>query len=557
MEFIIELAAVIICIYLLYLAIRWLIVNVIAPVGKWVVIGFAVAGVVVGFFTAIFSYIKAIKRYINPYDYYVDHSNHKQQFAKRRSYFFGPGFNQLKTIISGAWSGISRTISKVNSIRYDIAHWADSILLVIVMWILSALFFVLSIVTVGIVGSIITVVITVILSVILVVFMAITYVLFSITWIVDRIYLAIKAINTSCPYCQKREVIPAFECPSCKEKHTRLVPGPYGIWFRRCKCGKLLPTTFMLGRSSLKAYCNTCNSPLASSDSQQLSVSLVGGTSSGKTVLLASFLHEFMQQIDKKTAVEYVLPDDSDNQTKFSNIKTWFSGGKCESTSMGTTADMYTMLIKSHKMDVGRQFSVYDIAGEAFNDPTLASMLPQKQMKDSNGIVLVIDPLSAAQMRDDAKEAGDDTKNYSEVNSVEVIANFVSYLKTVLTSSKIKKKSGKPVAVVITKSDLASVSKRISYYVIKKKYKADPGLYENFDSARDTLCRQFLQDIGLWDAVNSIEASFSNVHYYPVSAIGHAANGEEYEPDHVLEPFAWLIGNSSSAIAELIGLSDC
>lgn len=86
-------------------------------------------------------------------------------------------------------------------------------------------------------------------------------------------------------------------------KHARLVPGPYGIWHRRCSCGKKLPTTFLLGRSALKAFCPVCGNELAASDVQQFSLSVVGGTSSGKTVLLTAFYHNFLEALDKNKQV--------------------------------------------------------------------------------------------------------------------------------------------------------------------------------------------------------------------------------------------------------------
>jgi len=64
-----------------------------------------------------------------------------------------------------------------------------------------------------------------------------------------------------------------------------------------------------------------------------------------------------------------------------------------------------------------------------------------------------------------------------------------------------------------------------------------------------------MMDIGLMDAVRAIEAAFSEVHYFPVSAMGHAANGEEYEPEHVTEPFYWLIQRTDPVLANVMGIN--
>lgn len=544
----------IILIYLAFIAVQWLIVNIIGPVGRWVLLGTVVIGLVIGCYVAIKSYIKAIAKNINPYNTYTDTSKKKQEYAKRRSYFFGPGFHQLICIVKDAWSGIRTSVRNIGDKREDIADWTEMIVVRQILWCFSWLFYLVALFTVGILGSAITLGLSLAHAAILILFMVIIYILFSITWLVDRIYLHNKAIRTSCPYCQARSVIPTFACPNCGSMHTRLVPGPYGIWHRHCTCGEKLPTTFLMGRSSLDSFCVGCGHELAASDVQQFSLSLVGGTSSGKTVLLSAFYHEFFRQLSVNINARYEIPDI--HQSSFDDLEAWFSGVTCPATTRDETAQMYSVLIKSAAFDVDKQFSLYDLSGEAFNDPTLSDMLPQKQMRDSNGVVMVIDPLSAIRMRDEAAQEGDDTSNFSAADSASVISNFVTYLKTILVGQKARKKSDKPVAVVITKADLSSISRYISYLKIKMTMRANPELYPTFAQARDALCRTFLMDIGLSDAVLALESNFTEIHYFPVSAIGHNANGEEFEPEHVLEPFYWLIARSEPAIAELLGIDN-
>ena len=373
------------------------------------------------------------------------------------------------------------------------------------------------------------------------------------TWVIDRIYLQSKSIKSSCPVDQTRAVIPMFECPGCNGIHDRLVPGPYGIWRRRCTCGTVLPTTFLLGRSNLKALCPTCGSELAASDVQQFSLSLVGGTSSGKTVLLAAFYHELFCLLEKSKSVYCEIP--GMHQEMFDNLNDWYTGVHCPATRASQTSDMYSIILKSDQFEVSKQFSLYDVAGEAFEDPAMANMIPQKQMRDSDGVIITIDPLSAMTMRESARSEGNDTQNYSTAEAATIVNNFVTYLKAVLTNSKMKDKSQKPVSVVITKTDLSSISRRISYHKIKTIMSQQPDAFGSFEEARDTICREFLMDIGLREAVQAIEAGFIEVHYFPVSAMGHAENGDEYEPEHVTEPFYWLIGRAQPELMKAMGLS--
>lgn len=549
-----ELIIYAVLIYFAYLAIKWVIVNIIAPVGKWAIIILAAAGIVIGTVAALKSYIKSIVININPYKFYEDKSKNKQEFAKRRSYFFGPGYLQLRKTVVDAWAGIGASVVKVGGIRKGIAKCLDVFILKQILWLFSWIFYLCALITIGLLGGLITCVLSAIHATILIAVMAIIYVLFSITWLIDRIYLHVHSVKSSCPYCQVRSVIPMFQCPNCGSMHTKLVPGPYGIWHRRCTCGEKLSTTFLLGRSKLKAFCPECGNELAASDVQQFSLSLVGGTSSGKTVLLTSFFHDLFNKLDTNRNIYYEIPQM--HADMFENLEQWFNGAYCDATRMTETAEMYSILLNSDSLDIRKQFSVYDIAGEAFDDPKMESMLPMFQLRDSNGMALVIDPLSSNEVRNKVIEEGGDTANFSNVDNAAIITNYVTYLNAVLTNNGVGKKSNKPVAVVITKADISSVAAEVSYQKIRNIYESNPGMFESFAAARDKICEEYLRENGFYDVVNAINVNCNNVHYFPVSAIGHTKNGKKYTPNNVLEPFAWLIYETEPALAELIGLEN-
>lgn len=549
-----ELIIYAVLIYLAYLAIKWVIVNIIAPVGKWAAIILAAAGILIGTVSALKSYIKSIVININPYKFYEDKSKNKQEFAKRRSYFFGPGYLQLRKTVMDAWAGIGASVVKVGEIREGIAGCLDVSIIKQILWLFSWIFYLCALITVGLLGGLITCVLGAIHASILIAVMAVIYVLFSITWLIDRIYLHVHSVKSSCPYCQVRSVIPMFQCPNCGSMHSKLVPGPYGIWHRRCTCGEKLPTTFLLGRSKLKAFCPACGNELAASDVQQFSLSLVGGTSSGKTVLLTSFFHDLFKMLDTNRNLYYEIPQI--HADMFDNLEQWFNGAYCDATRMTETAEMYSILLNSDSLELRKQFSVYDIAGEAFDDPKMESMLPMFQLRDSNGMALVIDPLSSSEIRTKVIEEGGDTANFSNVDNAAILTNYVTYINAVLTNKGVGKKSNKPVAVVITKADIPTIAADISYQKIRNVYESNPGMFESFADARDKICEEYLRENGFYDVVNAINVNCNNVHYFPVSAIGHASNGKKYTPNNVLEPFAWLIYETEPALAELIGLEN-
>ena len=505
---------------------------------------------------AIVNYFHKLITYINPYPlkpgvyrdekryYYRDTAKRREDFDLCRSYFFGPGFFSIVHTIRDAWKANFRVIKRLYEWLGDFGIPG------MVLGFIPLVFFSLS---VAVFGSAATIACSAVHVGIILPVMILSYILFTLVWLVDRVYLQIKSIKTSCPYDQTRSVIPIFACPWCENKHKQLVPGPYGIFHRRCTCGRRLPTTFLLGRSSLKSYCRQCGHKLAASDVQQFAISVVGGSGSGKTVYLSAFFHELFNLIDQSSNVSYEIPDI--HKDDFSNLTDWFNGARCDATEIeDATARMYSVILRSPGFDVDRQFSLYDIAGEVFRDPEMKGMLPQRQMRDSNGVIIVIDPLSSAAVLEEVRREGEGSSDCSEDNAALVISNYAHYLKNIITRIGTKRKSSKPVAVVISKADIDCVKHHISYQAVEDRMLRTPEKYASISEARDEICREYLFRIGLGDAVSALDANFSEVHYFPVSAIGHAANGQIFSPDHVMEPVCWLVRYSDPEIAELLQL---
>ena len=100
----IEILVAVALIWLLVKAIGWLLAFIVALLSKFFAISINVIKIFflgligialgIGVIIGIINYIKAFVSRINPYEYYVDYSRKKQQYAKRKSYFFGPGFAQ-------------------------------------------------------------------------------------------------------------------------------------------------------------------------------------------------------------------------------------------------------------------------------------------------------------------------------------------------------------------------------------------------------------------------------------------------------------------------------
>jgi GTPase SAR1 family protein len=313
-------------------------------------------------------------------------------------------------------------------------------------------------------------------------------------------------------------------------EHKKLTPGPYGILERKCTCGKPLSTTYFNGRSKYKAACPFCTSELAASDAQQFGIQLVGGVSTGKTTFLAAFWHEYLARLKVMRGVSIsTVPE-----TAFEELEYWFQNGDSTATTE-TNANMYSIIHKcGDKTPV--QMTIYDIAGEAFT--SLTSDIQQQQFKYCEGIILVIDPTA------------------NPVYTSETISSFIAEFVGLKGRHSIKA-SYVPIAIVITKADL--YKRDIGLPKIKAAFNSGTAKYADsegntsIETVRNGVCRDFLGIHGFGNALNLIDASFNNVQYYSVSAMGHpAAPGRIYEPWGVLEPVVWLMHQQNSIFQDIL-----
>ncbi|WEO94269.1 hypothetical protein A6P39_009710 [Streptomyces sp. FXJ1.172] len=80
-----------------------------------------------------------------------------------------------------------------------------------------------------------------------------------------------------CPYtdCGRTIGRPVRLCPACRARHRQLVPGRYGVFHHRCRCGTRLPA--VLGGRRLDACCPHCARALPAGSDRARVVVLVGG----------------------------------------------------------------------------------------------------------------------------------------------------------------------------------------------------------------------------------------------------------------------------------------
>jgi len=489
----IQLILIIVGIYLIYLLIRY----IIAPVAGIVFIITAGIGIVYALVISLKSFILSLIEYINPYKTYIDKSKNAVK-GINRNYFFGPGYYQIINTVKETFNTIKYELSNLTDLKDDKISYKWYL----DMWIW--IFYILAFGCICIFGFAWAFVFSVILVSVIFTGMCLFYIFFSFLWLTDRIMLMIKSIYCRCGECKKISVVPVFLCstPGCGFKHIKLTPGPYGIFSRKCECKKRMPSTIYNGRSHLQAFCPYCDVELANSGAHHFGVQLVGGTSAGKTTFLAALLHIYPKLLKITKNIQY----ENYPLNAFNELENWYQKGLSSSTS-DTNAAMYS-IIRKHGRRVPYQLTIYDIAGEAFNE--LGNNRQQLQFEYCEIIIFVIDPTAdSVLMRDTFSRFIDEFKRLRGLHS--------------------NKKSKTPIAVIITKADL---------------YKDDLDINRS-ENGQNEVCTKFLQNNGYTNIFNLIESEFKNIKYFALSAMGHKpVSGKPYQPWGVEEIAKWIQNHS-------------
>jgi len=368
----------------------------------------------------------------------------------------------------------------------------------------------------------------------------ITYVFIPVSNIIDNF---IKKTQ-HCPHCYETFILPEFICPSCGRVHKKLIPGSCGVLFARCACNKVfIPCVSFTWRSRLTARCPSCSSELPAANPKHFSVVLVGGNNAGKTAFIAAFSH--LYAVFNKLKRILTIEGKPDNY--FTELKDMFRSGK-------TAAD-----------DESRTYSMIHRYGQLKKDNlVLYDTLAQYVISDSfprspkyfgfcDGIILMIDPLSVQSVQNDLKN-----ENVMEVefdssdDTNKMVVQFIHKYNTICGFST-GVMSNIPVAVLINKADIEIVKREIGRDKIKTLYDENPSAYKNENDAKDQICRAYLTKIGLINVLNNIDAIFSNVSFFSVSAIGHIpVEGKVFTPVGVMEPVVWIAKKRHSRITGLL-----
>ena len=473
----------------------------------------------------------------------------RQPQPAQKKYFFEKGYKDLKNTIKGAWI---RNFESILRCRDRISAAAEK---GAIRTILSFIQNVFSMFVISVCGTLITVLISTINIIILLVCACAVYIVLLLVWAIDRIYLWKNKIFVACDQCKERSLIPAYICPNCGAKHTKLVPGSYGIFKRTCSgtggqvCGEKLPATFFNGRQKLAAECPACGNPLTTSNSsignetRPICIPVVGGRSVGKTAFITAFSKEFIETVvpSKSWEVEFY---NREKAAIYKEIEQDYQTGSTRMTARSNdlnqaSAISFSFFLKGRNLKPPRLIHIYDIAGEVFTDNSENEV--QKQYEYCQGIVLILDPFSIPEIRYRYEELlePEDIAGIGNANINSIADTFFNKLREVIGLSD-NKLLNIPIAVVINKIDAAGLNQDIGELAVNKLKKKDPEKYKDFYDVQDYLCRKFLIENGMGNFVNGICNKFKNNRFFACSAIGHTRDKGSYMPKGIMAPMEWI-----------------
>lgn len=368
----------------------------------------------------------------------------------------------------------------------------------------------------------------------------VVYIGFVIVAFADWMYRTVKRISSICPNCQYRFALPTYICPKCGRKHDRLIPGKYGIFWRKCLCGKRLPTTFFNGRQKLKSVCTHCGFDFdyksSSGNQVEICIPVVGGTSAGKTC----FINMAISQIERNVATQmgYDFEYLHNGMNEYENIIQGMDQGHKPSKTSNMDLRFYQFYFTPKNKKTKNLISICDVGGEVFGNGDKVEILgKQIGLRYADAFIIVIDPLSIAEFREKISETIDLTKYSASAMPIdEILGRFIMALENMYSLSS-KDMFKTDVAIVFTKCDLPGLNDQIGSKAVNEYIKNHQATRY---AASNIICEDFLRKFGEYNFVNNVKSRFKSVQYFTCSSLGDV-NISTFDAEGVEEPIMWLL----------------
>ncbi|WAL63890.1 hypothetical protein ORV05_23205 [Amycolatopsis cynarae] len=335
----------------------------------------------------------------------------------------------------------------------------------------------------------------------------------------DQLVRRLRGASGSCPRCYHVDSLPAFACPGCGRLHRDIRPGRLGAVWRRCDCGRRLPTTVLRMARIASPQCPRCKLRLRDGAAvlTDIRIPVFGPVSAGKTRLVYAGLVALRDAVAAAGGTLGFVDDDS---------KAAFDHGAAIITSGGDTVktpagELPTAL--TVRYDQGRRSALlhlFDAAGEFYADRDDNSML--EFLDHAQGLVFVVDPFSVPWVRDQAGTAEVLARANPAVEDPERVYHVTAQR---LRDYGVRTRKRK-LAMTIVKADLLDG--------VSGDAAPAPG------DGRDWLVRA-----GLDNLVLSAERDFGEVRYFVVASVAGKRAGSGFSPAN---PLAWLAAGAGAVM---------
>lgn len=460
------------------------------------------------------------------------------------NYFFKQSYADLADIIRTAWK------NNMNTIKF----YKDSLVVCHGALIALGVCIVFAVISLYMFGTIIYAILAAIHIMVLLMVNLVVYAVVLILRLVEQVYISVHRIFGACPYCKSRYRLPVYIC-DCGAEHNYLVPGKYGVIKRRCICGKKIPTSILTGRTRLKAKCPVCDHILDNSMGVQeaipICVPVIGGPSVGKTCYITAVMKELIENVAPGIGMTVQFYNQS-NKVNCENMISRYHSGVLQDKTSDMNPAAYNFFMQSKKGGVQRLVYFYDIAGEAFT--TANALVTQRQYEYSHGFILIIDPLSISRIREKyVSEPEYDSYAASVADINTTFDSFMGNLSKVAGMSS-NELSRIPCAVVINKIDAFDLRSRLGRTAIERLKGTEQFGNCSFEKTMDMVIRNFLNENGMANFVKNVDLCFKKSQYFAVSSLGHTPNGQKFEGEMILAPFAWIVSKIDGSMRSMFRL---
>lgn len=525
-----ELIGALLIIYLLYLLVKWIITSYVGIIHFYyhnlaMPVFLMIGGIAA--ITVLISFIRA---------YYECFSRTDAAYSPKpdtvepafKSYFFHQGYKDYASIIKRAW-----TLSVVGIFKWGWKIFAKQMKLGFFAWIfLPFTLPMYAAIFAGVIFSVvpfiaISLLHTLVLAIILFFVMIISLFLN----IVERVSMLWRSLRYVCPHagCYQRVSLPIFVCPACGAWHRKLIPGKYGVFRRKCQCGKLIPTSSLTGRNKLPMVCpnSNCNKPLHNSigSAPSYHFAVLGEPSSGKT----SYLYALIYGMLDITKLNWFQINNDSSKKIYELFRKDYKQGILPLKTVQKLPD--SLILKSSPEHGNGLFYFYDPAGEYYlSDADTINQGSYQQYLD--GVFFIIDPFSLPTIRSkctkqDLEQAGAAAGEY-----LKVYEKLVNYMRSTYNEKLLHRV---PVSVIITKGDMIH---------------SNPLFKSPIFNFSETQLKEWLMQNGMKELISAFSVYFNPelVKFHAVSAFGHDPNtgaGKPFSPINVINPYSWLLKNNS------------